>query len=81
MNDYKRWLEAKIEFCRNEEDTRLADGNSQANSLYVNFSRNQLADFRRSLASVLEYQAEIREATRSGCCAADLAQGGELPRR
>lgn len=72
MNDYKSWLEAKIEICKNEAHAFLGAPDSGSMSLFVNYSRDQLANYRRSLASVMEYEVEKRAAVPPGCSAAGL---------
>ena len=60
MDDYKSWLEAKIEICKNEADAFLGAPDSGSMALFVNYSRDQLANYRRSLATVMAYEVEKR---------------------
>lgn len=66
-SDYQSWLEAKIEFFRDEAHFYRAAPNQE--SLRADFSSRLLEDYRRSLAMVYEYQAEMASATSSVCAA------------
>lgn len=56
-NDYKSWLEAKIETFKDEAHWYGAAPTPE--SLRFNFFSRLLDDYRRSLAMVYEYEAEM----------------------
>lgn len=66
-SDYQSWLEAKIAFFSDEAQFYAATPNQE--SLRANFSNRLLEDYRRSLAMVYEYQAEMASATAPACAA------------
>lgn len=59
MNEFKNWLEEKIEHFSDEGSPYRKTSQTANDSVSVKFSRTQLESYRRTLLAVFEYEEEV----------------------